>query len=267
MSGAAGLDLQALLPEVIALARAAGEAAMAIYGRGFSVRAKADASPVTEADDAAEAIILAGLARLTPEVAAISEEAVARAGSPDPLAPDPLDDTPAFWLVDPLDGTREFVARNGEFSVNIALIRERRPVLGVVHAPVSGITYLASGPGSARVIRANGLSVAIHARAAPESGLVVVSSRSHGDRAALDAYLAEFKLAERRTMGSAIKFGLVAEGAADLYPRFGPTMEGDTAAGQAILEAAGGSVTTLKGEPLRYGKPGWRNPDFIARGG
>ncbi|MBI3452467.1 MAG: 3'(2'),5'-bisphosphate nucleotidase CysQ [Rhodospirillales bacterium] len=259
-------DRAALLVEVVALAQAAGKTALKFYAEGFSVRAKADASPVTEADEAAEALILDGLARLTPGTPVISEEAIARLGAAGAEKLSGVNASATFWLVDPLDGTREFVARNGEFTVNIALIENRRPVLGVVHAPVGGATYAARGPGTATVARGKDAPHAIRVRPPPAAGLVAVSSRSHGDKAALAAYLDEFPVAERRTIGSAVKFGLVAEGAADLYPRLGPTMEWDTAAGHAILEAAGGTVTTLDGRPLLYGKSGFRNPDFLARG-
>lgn len=251
-----------LIPDLVALARAAGAAAMRYYGADAAVRRKSDASPVTEADEAAERIILDGLRRLTPGIASVSEEAVAR-GEVDGEA---VRRAERFWLVDPLDGTREFVARNGEFTVNIGLVEDCRPVLGVLHAPVSGVVYAAWGPGTAVVHRGAEPPRHIHARKPPEHGVTVVSSRSHGDKDALAAFLDDWPVAERRTLGSAIKFGLLAEGLADLYPRLGPTCEWDTCAGHAILEAAGGHVATLAGGPLRYGKPGFLNPDFIARG-
>ena len=252
-------DLKALLPEIVALARAAGEVVMKIYAGDFDVRAKADASPVTVADEESEKLILAGLAKLTPHIPAASEEQVSHAGSWK---------TPPgmFWLVDPLDGTREFASRNGEFSVNIGLVDGGRPILGAVHGPTSDVTWGAAGPGTAAVWRGNAAPKPIRARRTPPDGAIVLESRSHGDRAALDAFLGEHKIAGRKQSGSALKFGLLAEGEADLYPRFGPTMEWDTAAGQAILEAAGGSIVTLEGERLAYGKPGYRNSGFIARG-
>jgi 3'(2'), 5'-bisphosphate nucleotidase len=251
----------ALLPGVVALARAAGEIVLRHYRGGFTVRRKSDSSPVTAADEDSEAHIVAGLRRLTPDVTIISEEAASRGENEAAAGLEAR----LFWLVDPLDGTREFVARNDEFSINIALVEDRAPVLGVLHAPVAGKTYASSGPGSAMLHGADAAPRRLHVRAAPANGLVVLASRSHGDKPALAAYLEQFKVAERRLIGSAVKFGLIAEGAADLYARLGPTMEWDTAAGHAVLAAAGGSVTLLSGAPLLYGKPGSRNGDFVAR--
>jgi 3'(2'), 5'-bisphosphate nucleotidase len=250
-----------LLPDIVALARAAGDVALRYYvDKSAAVRAKDDRSPVTDADDASEAVILEGLRRLTPGIPVVSEEATARGETKIAEARPPF-----FWLVDPLDGTREFVNRTGEFAVNIGLIHERHPVLGVVHGPVGGVTY--SGSDSAAwVQRGAAPAQAARARRAPAAGLVVLSSRSHGDKAALAAYLEDFKVAEKRIMGSALKLGIIAAGEADLYPRLGPTMEWDTAAGHAILLAAGGRLTTLQGQELLYGKPGFANPDFIAQG-
>lgn len=250
-----------LLPDIVALARAAGDVALRWYNdKNCAVRAKADDSPVTDADEAAEAVILDGLKRLTPEIPVVSEEATARGETKLGKTLPRL-----FWLVDPLDGTREFVGRTGEFAVNIGLIEDRKPVLGVVHGPVSGISYFSDGA-TAQMRRGDGAIQTIHARRAPPSGLVVVSSRSHGDKAALAAYLEDFKVASQKIAGSALKFGLLAAGEADLYPRLGVTMEWDTAAGHAILNAAGGSLRTLAGQELLYGKPGFTNPDFVARG-
>jgi 3'(2'), 5'-bisphosphate nucleotidase len=253
------LDLPSLLPGLHDIASRAGEAIMAVYAGPFELRRKADQSPVTLADEAAEQVILDGLSALTPGIPAVSEEQVAATGAPQTV--------PArFWLVDPLDGTREFVRRNGEFTVNIALVEENRPVLGLVHVPARGETFASAGPGTASRRAGDAPVTAIAARRAPLHGIVVTHSRSHGDDAALAAYLAPIEIASRIITGSAVKFCLLAAGEADLYPRFGETSEWDTAAGHAILEAAGGSVTTLDGTPLRYGKPGFRNPPFIARG-
>lgn len=254
-------ELASLLPQVIALAREAGRIVLQHYQGDFAVRRKSDASPVTGADEDSEAAILAGLKRLTPHIPAISEEAAER-GEIDLKSPAPK----LFWLVDPLDGTREFVKRNGEFSINIGLVEDRGPILGVLHAPVTGAIYAAHGAGTATAQDANGASRPIKVRPRPADGIVTLESRSHGDRAALDAILAEYTVAERRRSGSAIKFGFVAEGSADIYARLGPTMEWDTAAGHAILESAGGVVRMLSGGPLVYGKPGYLNPDFIASG-
>ncbi|HLI19960.1 MAG TPA: 3'(2'),5'-bisphosphate nucleotidase CysQ, partial [Stellaceae bacterium] len=233
-------------------ARAAAVAIMEVYKSPFDVRKKADASPVTEADERAEAIIIEILAKLAPEIPIIAEE-MAERGLPQTAA--------RFWLVDPLDGTREFVAKNGEFTTNIGLIAGDRAVLGVIHLPVTEVTYAAAGIGTATRQEQDSGPVPIAARPVPASGAVIAHSRSHANNAQLAAYVAGIPHAQKRIGGSAAKFCLVAEGSADLYPRFGPTMEWDTAAGQAIVEAAGGSVTTFDGAPLRYAKPGFRNPE------
>lgn len=208
-------------------------------------------------------MILAGLRRLTPAIPIVSEEEVASGRAPfagGGSVP------PAFWLVDPLDGTREFVARNGEFSINLGLVRDRAAIFGVVLAPVGGHGWATTGAGTTIAFAADGTRRTIRCRRPPVEGAVVVSSRSHGDDAALDAFLDGRRIAARRRLGSALKFGALASGEADLYPRFGPTGEWDSCAGQAILEAAGGHVETARGGTLLYGKPGFRNPDFIARG-
>jgi 3'(2'), 5'-bisphosphate nucleotidase len=236
----------------------AGAAILEVYAQPFAVAQKADASPVTRADEIAEAIILEWLRQATPDIPVIAEELAAAGGLP-AAAP------ATFWLVDPLDGTKEFIARNGEFTVNIALIEAGVPILGVVHAPVPGFSWWTENGGAWRR-HGQDTPQPIAARAIPTHGAVCMHSRSHADETALARYVAELPEAERRVAGSSIKFCLLAAGDADLYPRFGPTMEWDTAAGQAVLEAAGGSVITLDGAPLRYGKPGFRNPDFIARG-
>jgi 3'(2'), 5'-bisphosphate nucleotidase len=252
-------DRAALLPDIVTLAQQASDAILKIYAGDFDVRAKKDATPVTAADEASEAIILAGLARLTPDIPAVSEEQMSRLGW--------SGDVPArFWLVDPLDGTREFAARNGEFSVNIGLVIDRRPVFGVLMAPVTGMLWAASGPGTATARKGKETPRPIRARKPPPEGLTALGSRSHGDKAAIEAFLAEYKVAAMKVSGSALKLGLIAEGEADIYPRFGKTMEWDTAAGHAILEAAGGRLETMAGGPLLYGKPGFRNPDFVAFG-
>ncbi len=248
-----------LLEAIRGAALRAGAAILEIYARPFAVERKADASPVTCADQLAEAIILEALRRATPAIPIVAEELYAAGGVP-ASAPE------RFWLVDPLDGTKEFIARNGEFTVNIALIERTRPVLGVVFAPAQDVAYWAVD-GRAWRRRGGKAAEAIAARKVPQARAVVVHSRSHGDETKLDAYIAALPQAERRVSGSSIKFCLLASGEADLYPRFGRTMEWDTAAGQAVLEAAGGSVTTLDGARLSYGKPGFENPDFIARGG
>jgi 3'(2'), 5'-bisphosphate nucleotidase len=248
-----------LLAAAEAAAFAAGEAILEIYASDFAVTQKSDASPVTLADGRAEAIILDYLARASPDIPVIAEEQAELHGLPDRIPP-------LFWLVDPLDGTKEFIRRNGEFTVNIALVEQGRPVLGVIGIPVKGVVYGAAGPGTARVTEGGGRTRRIQARTCPAAGATVAYSRSHADTPRLEAWLAEHAVAARIVAGSALKFCLVAEGSADLYPRFGPTMEWDTAAGQALVEAAGGSVTLLDGSPFRYGKPGFRNPGFVVRG-
>jgi 3'(2'), 5'-bisphosphate nucleotidase len=252
-------ELGRLLPDVMALAEQASLEILRVYGKAFEVRDKADASPVTDADEASEAVILAGLKTLTPGIPAFAEETVSR----EHITADNLPDS--YWLVDPLDGTREFVDRNGEFAICIGLVKNRRPIFGVLCAPVQNTIWAAAGPGTA-IVRRDRQSTPIRARKTPASGAIAIQSRSHGDRAAVEALCSERGLAEIRIHGSAIKLGLVAEGKADLYPRFGKTMEWDTCAGHAILEAAGGHLETIGGSPLLYGKPGFRNPDFIARG-
>jgi 3'(2'), 5'-bisphosphate nucleotidase len=250
-------ELAHLLPQVVELAHKAGAVILTHYRPGIMVRSKIDASPVTAADEEAENVILAGLAELTPSIPVVSEEAFAR-GEISSRPP------PRFWLVDPLDGTKEFLKRNGEFTVNIALIVRDRPELGVVTAPALSLTYAGVGPDSAREWR-DGIERRISVRRAPStSGLIVVASRSHGDPEALGRFLNGRAVAQTRQAGSSLKFCLVAAGEADLYPRFGRTMEWDTAAGHAVLNAAGGRVRTLDGDELNYGKPGFENPHFIA---
>ena len=255
-------NLERLVGELIASARRAGEAIMEIYRGDFEVAAKADDSPVTAADHAAEAVILADLARVAPEIPVVSEEAAATGDLPELGR--------RFFLVDPLDGTREFVGRNGEFTVNIAVIVDRRPVAGVVFAPAADRLFAASpATGAFELSLDSGGSERrpIAVRPRPDGGLTVLASRSHADEAT-ERYLATVTVAERRSAGSSLKFCMVAAGEADLYPRTGRTMEWDTAAGQAILESAGGSVVTFDGAPLVYGKTaaGLANPGFIARG-
>lgn len=252
-----------LMEALVGLVQQAGALILQVYERDFSVLAKIDASPVTEADWRAEALITPALQVLLPGVPVLAEEAAA-AG----LAPAAAGLGERFWLVDPLDGTREFVQRNGEFTVNVALIEQGRPVLGVVLAPALGQLYAgAVGCGAFTQIGADaGSRHPIEARRPPAEGMTVLASRSHGDQAALNAFLADQPVARIRQAGSSLKLCLLAAGEADLYPRFGRTMEWDIAAGQAVLEAAGGRVEDLQGQPLRYGKPGFENPDFLAWG-
>jgi 3'(2'), 5'-bisphosphate nucleotidase len=249
-----------LLAGLGALAREAAAAIMEVYADEFAVEHKADASPLTAADLAAQRVIMAGLTRLAPDVPVLSEEARA--------APWAQRQTwSRYWLVDPLDGTREFVKRNGEFTVNIALIEQHRPVLGVVLAPVTGALYAAAdGHGTWLQMQADGPWQPIRTRALATPA-VVAGSRSHGNdaQAFLDALLdAPY---EPFPMGSSLKFCLIARAAADVYLRLGPTSEWDTAAAQCVLEQAGGAVLDLAGEPLRYNtKDSVLNPEFLAVG-
>jgi len=247
------------LSEVVAAVEAASEEILKIYRGGFTVRTKSDESPVTEADEAAERIILPKLAALLPEAPVISEEV--QAGS-DALS----HGGHLFWLVDPLDGTKEFVAKRDDFTVNVALIENGRPILGVVSAPARGLLFTSAGPGTARGGMLGQNLHPIAARVAPPDGVVVLTSRFHESNRRVSEYLDGLLVAERRLIGSSLKFCLIAQGDADLYPRFGNTSEWDTAAGQAVLEAAGGSVVTMDGSPLLYGKEGFLNPGFVARG-
>jgi 3'(2'), 5'-bisphosphate nucleotidase len=244
------------------IALRAGEAIMRIYASGTEVRTKADASPVTDADEEASKLILAGLREIAPGVPAVCEE-THEEGNQVVAGPD------GFLLVDPLDGTKEFISKNGEFTVNIALIHGGRPVAGVVYAPAIERLFLGwrEDDGSGFAFQESGRAARSPIRAAKpkDGGVIVVASRSHRD-AKTDEYLAKFHVKSFTSAGSSLKFCLVATGEADLYPRLGRTMEWDTAAGQAVLEAAGGSVTRLDGAPLSYGKPGFENPFFVARG-
>jgi 3'(2'), 5'-bisphosphate nucleotidase len=246
------------------IAVAAGKPVANIFGRKFVTAWKPDASPVTEADRAAEAVIIPLLRDGLPGVPIISEELFAAGCVP------PLGDR--FFLVDPLDGTREFIAGHPEVTVNIAVVEEGRPVAGAVYAPL--LERLWFGGSESRVIdiapgtALNGAAIArrIAVREPPKKGLVGLTSRSHRD-AATEAFLARWPLAETRAVGSSLKFCLIAEGEADIYPRLAPTHEWDTAAGHAVLAAAGGDVLTPDGEPLRYGKePQFLHAGFIAVG-
>ena len=252
------LDLQPLLAVAIDAALDAAREILEVYAGEISVDQKRDQSPVTLADARAEAVILRRLAAAS-DIPIISEEQAEADGLPASAAE-------RFWLVDPLDGTKEFIKRNGEFTVNIALIEQGRPILGVVGIPVRGLIYAAAGPGTAHRRNADGTLVPIEARVCPAEGATVTSSRSHATNDELDRLLETRKVADRKTAGSALKFCMVAEGAADLYPRMGPTMEWDTAAGHAVLEAAGGRMTRLDGTAFLFGKPGFLNPGFLAEG-
>ena len=252
------MDLENLIEPIAALAVEAGTVILEVYATDFDVQNKSDESPLTQADLASHKAIVAGLAQLTPDIPIISEE----------------DGLPEFevrgqwqryWLIDPLDGTKEFVNRNGEFTVNIALIDSHRPIFGVVHVPVQNKTYIGcEGRGSE--LRAGGQTTAIHVAAASSAPVRIVGSRSHRG-SSLDTFLENLGAHDMLAMGSSLKFCTVAEGNADIYPRLGPTSEWDTAAAQAVVEQAGGQVVELDGKPLSYNKKAdILNPWFLVTG-
>src|SRR5665213_1364762 len=251
-----GATLSPHLQTLVRIAQAAGTVVMRHYQAGCDTRIKADRSPVTDADEEAEKLILAELAAAFPNVPVVAEEEaaagrIAKAGS-------------RFFLVDPVDGTKEFVKRGGEFTVNIGEVTDGEPVSGVVFAPAIGRLFVgAVGEGAFEL--SAGETSRIAARAPAADGLVAVSSRSHPD-AKTDALLKSLTIKGQTNAGSSLKFCLVAAGEADIYPRAGQTMEWDTAAGHAVLRAAGGKVTSWDGTPFHYGKPGFHNGPFIARG-
>ncbi len=248
-----------LLEGAIAIARSAAGAILEVYGTDFGVQRKADASPVTAADMAAHRCIIAGLAALSPSIPVLSEEATHVVPAAERRA------WPRYWLVDPLDGTREFVKRNGEFTVNIALVDDGVPVFGVIQAPVTGIVWHGAD-GRAFRREADDTQRPLHCRQPATGRLRVAASRSHRDARTL-ALMTRIGDTEPVAMGSSLKFCLLAEGALDVYPRFGPTSEWDTAAGQAILEPAGGCVVDPRGRPFRYNqRDTLLNGDFLALG-
>ena len=247
-----------LLQGLCSAALAAGAAILQVRARGFDVVSKADASPVTEADHAAETILLDALRRLSPDVPVVAEEETAAGRTPQVGA--------RFFLVDPLDGTKEFVRGGEDFTVNVGLVEDGTPTLGVVFAPARDELYVGdvatgaalSRPGVGEPAR----PIRVRKAATPP---VAVASRSH-DTPQTEAYLAQLGVMERSSIGSSLKFCLLAAGLADVYPRPAPTCEWDTAAGEAVLRAAGGAVFDLDGAPFRYGKPGFFNPGFLAVG-
>ena len=247
-----------LLEMAFGLADRAGAAILAIRSRGFETQRKADASLVTEADHAAEALIVAALREATPDIPVVAEEEMAAGHVPRAAS--------VFWLVDPLDGTREFAAGNDDFAVCIGLVREGRPVLGVVGVPATGELF-GGIVGQLAIKRDGDGERVIRARAAPAEGLTVIASHRSSRHPRMQTYLAGRAVARTLLAGSALKFCRIAEGEADLYPRFGRTMEWDTAAAQAVLEAAGGAVVEAEtGAALTYGKARFENPHFIATG-
>lgn len=255
------MDFERLVSTMRRLALEAGDAIMAIYDSpDFDVRAKSDASPVTAADEAADALISAGLRAAFPDVALITEE---QAASHDLRVS-------TFLIVDPLDGTKEFIQRRGDFTVNIAYVENGVPLRGVVYAPAKGRLFYTLANGSAVeetgpfAKDAPGALTPVRVAAPDNGALMVVASKSHRDQAT-DDYIAKYAVRDMTSAGSSLKFCLVATGEADLYPRLGRTMEWDTAAGDAVLRGAGGVVVRFDDRtPLGYGKPGWDNPFFIA---
>jgi len=253
------MELAELIEPVVAIARQAGDAILEVYATDFDVQAKEDDSPLTLADMASHRVIDASLRALTPDLPIISEES----GLPDF---EERSQWNRYWLIDPLDGTKEFVKRNGEFTVNIALIDNHRPILGVVHVPVTNKTYVGC-EGAGSTIRVNDEAPQeIRVAASSASAVRVVGSRSHRG-SSLDAYFEALGEVEMLPMGSSLKFCVVAEGNADIYPRLGLTSEWDTAAAQAVVEQAGGAVLLLDGTPLTYNaKADILNPHFLVRG-
>lgn len=256
----------ALCNQVRRIALEAGAATLEYFDEsGYSgVQIKEDGSPVTEADRKAEEIIEAALRDILPDVPIVGEEAVAEGRCPDVSAAD------YFWLVDPLDGTKEFISGSGDYTVNIALVHDGLPVLGVVYAPAGEELYAAHGKGTAiRWSEETGKEKSIAVRNPPKEGLTVVASRSHGSGEKMDAFLMQYKVRKLIKRGSSLKICAVAAGKADLYPRFGPTCAWDTAAGHAVLSGAGGVLTNIDGTSLRYEmrNPKFLNPEFIASSG
>ena len=249
-------DLKSVAP-VLDLCHRAGEAIMEVYGGDAGLEWKEDRTPLTQADLASHHVLVDGLHLLTPDIPVLSEEG-------QDLSPDQRRGVDTFWIVDPLDGTKEFLKRSGEFTVNVALVHRGRLEAGVVLAPALGRSWFAGSDG-ARMTNEDGLERALSVRPADPNALAVVASKDHAGPA-VQAFLERVLGARTLNMGSSLKFCLVAEGAADLYFRDGPTMEWDTAAAQCVLERAGGGVYTLDGEPLRYNKPDLRNPMFVAVG-
>lgn len=255
---------EGLLPVVLAAARVQ----MAHLAAGVAAIKKADGSPVTIADRESEAIILAGLERISPDIPVVSEEAAAAGQTPSIGR--------RFFLVDPLDGTKPYLRREPYFTINVALIENRVPVFGLVYAPALEDFYVTTGPDEATEARLAPSSAprsladcrlkTVHARTPDRDRLAALISSEHMDRTT-QRFVESYGITEKKAVSSSLKFGLLARGDADVYPRAGPTSEWDTAAGHAVLAAAGGCVETLDGAPLLYGKPGFRNPGFVAWGG
>jgi 3'(2'), 5'-bisphosphate nucleotidase len=254
--------VKAYLPSLLQLVDRASQQILSIYHQtdAFTVDLKADKSPVTQADLLSNQLITETLQQLTPEIPIISEESIHA----------PFEERKNWeqcWLVDPLDGTREFIGKTNDFSINIALIHQHQPIFGLIHVPVTGITYYASKDQQAFKRLPNGQTQVMHVRQWPDDKPLIIASRRHANNSPLHHFFNYIGNYERISRGSALKFGLIAEGLADLYPRFGETYEWDTAAGHCILETAGGHVVDIQMRPLRYNtRPTLLNPHFIAMG-
>jgi 3'(2'), 5'-bisphosphate nucleotidase len=258
-------DYTHLLPAVAEIARNAGKAILEIYrSDDFDVERKDDGSPLTRADTASEAVILPALSALTPDIPIVSEESADTNATPDKVGD-------RFWLVDPLDGTKEFLKRNDEFCVSLGLIVDGIPVLGVLHGPALDVTYAGAGANTAWRAYGDGAPQPIACRVPAADGIDVLASRSHRNVDKLESFLAAYTVRDRVPQGSALKFGRIAAGEVDLYPRLGPTMEWDTAGGHALILAAGGSVLSIGDDlsvngPLQYAKPNYLNGNFLVAG-
>jgi 3'(2'), 5'-bisphosphate nucleotidase len=253
-------DPDSLARALAQLAADAGRVVMEVYATDFEVRRKDDWSPVSDADERAEALLIPGVERLLPGVPIVAEETVSSEGLPEYAH--------EFVLIDPVDGTRDFVNRTGDFTVNVALVRDNRPVAGVVYAPAKQRMFVGgTTAGAADVVPGADVGdlTPLRTREYPAEGLVAVASRSHLDLETRE-FLEDVRPAATVSAGSSLKFCLVAAAEADVYPRFGPTMEWDTAAGHAVLAAAGGTVVHPDGSPFGYRKPGLRNGPFVAWG-
>jgi 3'(2'), 5'-bisphosphate nucleotidase len=260
-------DMKELAEALLSVALAAARVQMAHFAAGVTVETKADHSPVTVADRESEDIILAGLARVAPGIPVVSEEAAAVGRIPST--------GDSFFLVDPLDGTKPFIRGSPQFTINIALIAMRQPVFGLVYAPAIPDFYVTIGPNEAVAARLPPSTAAqsladcdlepLRTRVPDPNAIGALTSQTHSNKAT-QRFLDRYHVVESRAVSSSLKFGLIARGEADIYPRTGDTSEWDTAAGHAVLAAAGGAVTTLDGEPFLYGKPGFLNPGFVAWG-
>lgn len=254
--------LEQLMPEIRSLAIEAGAETLKYFAKDTTkIKQKTDGSPVTLADEEAEKIIIAGLKKLTPNIQIVAEESTAAGKIPTKLEGQ-------FWLVDPLDGTKEFISGSGEYTVNIALIDKGEPIMGVIYLPVKDEIFTGIVGKGANHGKKGHIEEIINIREQPKDGITIIGSRSHGSGEKLDNFLKNYNVKNHISRGSSLKFCEVARGNADIYPRFGPTCEWDIAAGHAILRAAGGEIKQINGKPMIYGKilQKFLNPEFIAYG-